>query len=575
MRGKRFFFILLAAFAVAGLYGIEEEADNSRAYPLNREWPEEGFHLRLSGPQREFRFELRPVPADAGPGIWGLPELDGMLPRMIHPGEQKEKRLGRAVLVLSGFILFETVRYWVESQKWREDWNFRLSWQDQKIRFFTLKANRFDSNPFLTNWTHLISGNFYYSMGRYYNLNHWESLLVSVGSSLWWEYVTEWREVISVNDNLFSGVGGISLGEPLFQIGDYFSRRRGIWNKVIGFIFNPVVAFNDAIAGKKGKARMGGNGPAKPRWELAFGQQRLQGRDEARPVSPRLHIGMDVEYCTIPGYGDPESGSVNRLSGKTLLSEVSLDMAVGAGRVQEFSFFSRAVLGGYFRQKLQPTPGRPRRGYNYFLGLATSFSMFKKAATAYYDRGEYHFDFAADERAPLPTEFADKFAAINLIGPACDANFYAGAAHFHLALSGSADFALVNSLALNAYSLDHDIYEPRMKTTLAHYGYYYAFGATLTAAAGMQIGNVRVNGRCRYRSYGSIEGLDRFQDQVADDGHLRDSRLEYKFSLTYAVAGTPMALGFAMEEIRRRGSVHEMTRRESEQRAYTQLVFSF
>jgi len=575
MRNKLFLFLLLSLFAACILFGADEEADKAGKNLFFPDWLEKGFHLHLSPPQLDFSLEFGEAQAIPEEEIRAWPAAADWNPRKVASDVSKKKKFGRAILILSGCILVETVRYWVESKKWREDWNYRFTWDDQKIRFFTLKANRFDSNPFVTNWTHLISGHLYYSMARYYNLNQLQSLLVSLGSSLWWEYVTEWREVISINDNLFSGVGGISLAEPLFQIGSYFSRRPGILNKAIGFAFNPVIAFNDLLSGKKEKVRAGSAESAKPRLDLGVGQQRRYGKGGTQAASPLFRFGLDAEYFTIPGYGDPERGDVGEVIKKTLLSEISLDITAGAGRVQEFSFFSRAVLGGYFRQKLKPAPMQSRLGSNYFVGLATSFDLFKKAAIAYYDKGEFHVDFAADERVPQPTGFTDKFAVVNLIGPLFDANIYAGPTRFRFSLAASVDFALVNALALNSYSREHDIYEPRMKTTLVNYGYYYAYGATLAAAASVQFGDIGFSGRCKVQSYGSLEGLDRFQDQVADDGHIRDSRLTYKFALHYALAGMPVALGLTFEGIRRRGSIHEVECREAERRLSTQLIFSF
>ena len=575
MRSKLFIFLLLSFFAACILCGADEKVNKPGKNLFSPDWLEKGFHLRLSPPKLDFSLEFGEAQTIPVEEIWAWPDAADCNPQKSAPCPAKKKKFGRAILILSGFILAETVRYWVESIKWREDWNYRFTWDDQKIRFFTLKANRFDSNPFVTNWTHLISGHLYYSMGRYYNLNQLQSLLVSLCSSLWWEYVTEWREVISINDNLFSGLGGISLAEPLFQIGSHFNRRPGFLNKAIGFVFNPLIAFNDVVAGKKGKVRAGGLESAKPLLHLTFGPQRRYPKGETQAASPLFRFGLDAEYYTIPGHGDPQRDDVGGWIKNTLLSEISLDITAGAGRVQEFSFFSRAVLGGFFRQKLRPAPLPSRRGYNYFFGLATSFDMFKKAATAYYDKGEYHYDFAAGERAPLPTEFADKLAAVNLIGPLFDANVYAGPTQFRFSLAASVDFALVNALALNSYSREHDIYEPRMKTTLVHYGYYYAYGATLAAATGMQFGNIGFSGSCKVQSYGSLEGLDRFQDQVADDGHIRDSRLTYRFVLHYALAGMPVGLGLAFEGIHRRGSLYEVECRETERRLSAQLIFSF
>lgn len=52
----------------------------------------------------------------------------------------------------------------------------------------------------------------YYELARSNNLPWWNSLLYSVGGSLYWEYIVEWREVISISDNITTGFGGYILG---------------------------------------------------------------------------------------------------------------------------------------------------------------------------------------------------------------------------------------------------------------------------------------------------------------------------------------------------------------------------
>lgn len=490
-----------------------------------------------------------------------------------RPKKVKSKRFGRAFLFTMGITLIDSIRYWATYSKWIEDWQFKLTWEDQKKRFFSFKANKFDSNPFKTNWTHGLSGAVYYNFARYYRLSILESLLFELGFSLWWEYFTEWREVISVNDNFFSGLGGLPIGEPLFQIGNYFHNKRGTFNKIVGSLFNPVIMVNDLLGGRKWRKKFIEPNFSKPDIDLYFGYKKVSFKGDENRGSNQVYIGLETNFNTIPGYG--VLGTDNRFIKNVLFSEVCLNLAFKSNRVEEYSFYTKAVLFGHFKQKITQDSSKNLRGFSLFWGAGSAFDLFKKRAIAYYDKGEYHYDFTGGEKAPQPTEFTDKFAIINLIGPVFDLSVYSGRFKFKLSLDAYIDFALVNAMALNEYSMEYDLYEPKMKTTLSHYGYYYAFGFTLASKGSVRYRNFEINGKFKYQSYDSIEGLDRFQDDVEDDCNVTDFRTMYKVSLGYSFSNSPVKIVFACEGIDRKGTLKDITHRESETRLYTQFSLSF
>ncbi len=494
---------------------------------------------------------------------FGLPE----------EGVQKSKRFTRALLFNFGLILISSINYWIKYTKWIEDWQYELTWEDQKIRFFSLEAHRFDSNPFFTNWTHALSGAAHYNFARYNRLNKLESLLFMLGSSLWWEYFTEWREVISINDTIYSGIGGgLSVGEPLFQIGSYFTQQKGILNKILGFIFNPVVAINDLLDREKNKIRIKRTEFCKPHFDLYFGQKQVSSKGYENSSSQLFNIGMETRFYTIPGYREP--GTINKFIKDTLLSELVIDLTFGANTLEEHSFFTKAVIFGHFIQKIKQDSYKNLNGYSFFAGVGSAFDFFKKRAIIYYDEFEYHFDFTGGEEAPQPTEFTDKLAILNLIGPVFELSIYSGQFKFRSSISAYIDFALLNSMALNEYSIDNDLYEPQLKTTLSHYGYYYAFGFTFSSDMDLNYKNIQLKGKIKYQYYDSIEGLDRFQDDVEDDCNVRDTRFMYKISLGYALSKNPVTIQLAYEHIDREGTLKNITHSTIEDRIYTRLICS-
>ncbi|MCK4761835.1 MAG: DUF3943 domain-containing protein [Candidatus Aminicenantes bacterium] len=485
----------------------------------------------------------------------------------------KSKKLGRAILFNLGVWLIDSTRYWLEYAKWVEDWQFQLNWKDQSRRIFQFEGNKFDSNPFLTNWTHGLSGAIYYNFARYHRLNILESVLFEVASSFWWEYVTEWREVISVNDNFFSGIGGMPIGEPMFQIGRYLQDQKGI-PRVLGMLLNPMMALSELFGGRKWR-RSFDDPLYKPRFDFFLGGQTLDYTGDEDLDNKFFDVGIDIRLHTIPGFGEASENKINRYHNNTMFTRMAFRLSFSENGVEEYNFFTRAFIFGRFRQEIKKDAANRLRGHSLFFGAASAFDLFKKRAVAYYDIPEYHYDFAGGEQAEQPTEFSDKMAIINLIGPALDLTVYSGQAQFRLSLGAYLDFALINALSLNKYSLTNDIYNPRMKTTMVHYGYYYAFGFTLSGSAGVRYRNFELEGSLKYQYYDSIEGLDRFQDWLDDDCNLNDSRLVYKAAIGYILGRSPVKLFLACEGIERKGWLKEVTQQYSEFRFYWQLKLSF
>ncbi|MDD8013405.1 MAG: DUF3943 domain-containing protein, partial [Acidobacteriota bacterium] len=158
-------------------------------------------------------------------------------------------RAGRAFIEIGINLAVSTFNYWSKYTKFLEDWQFTLTWKDQKRKFFTSEGLRLDSNNMSLNWTHAWAGGLYYNWARTNRFSPFGSFLFSFGGSLFWEYIAEWREVASINDMIFTSAGGPAIGEPLFQIASHFRSRPGFLNRIACILVNPVLGINDAIDG--------------------------------------------------------------------------------------------------------------------------------------------------------------------------------------------------------------------------------------------------------------------------------------------------------------------------------------
>jgi hypothetical protein len=44
------------------------------------------------------------------------------------------------VLECAAVFAYSQTKYWVTYEEWLEDWQYELTWEDQKKRFFSLEA---------------------------------------------------------------------------------------------------------------------------------------------------------------------------------------------------------------------------------------------------------------------------------------------------------------------------------------------------------------------------------------------------------------------------------------------------
>jgi hypothetical protein len=276
--------------------------------------------------------------------------------READPEARLKKRWGRAMLQTGLFLGYSTIRYWLAYKDFVEDWQYELTWKDQIRRFFTTEALRFDSNCFSINWTHGLAGALYYQIARANRLTWLESVLVSMGGSLFYEYIGEWREVISINDMIVTSIGAYSLGEPWFQLGRYFHHRKSFFPRVLGFL-NPFVEFNQWLDRKDPASKI----YIDPDWhefEIWAGWRRFAR--EGRAPLDSAWAGFDMQMIHQPGYGRP--GVFRRTFRDTAFSELIFDMALRnrlpgdaearSGLDEEVYLFGRVVGWGSYRQEI-------------------------------------------------------------------------------------------------------------------------------------------------------------------------------------------------------------------------------
>ncbi|HEX2694281.1 MAG TPA: DUF3943 domain-containing protein, partial [Acidobacteriota bacterium] len=432
--------------------------------------------------------------------------------------------------------------------------------------FFTFKAWMFDSNAFSLNWTHSFAGVLYYQFGRTNGLSWPRSFLFSLGGSLWWEYVTEWREIISLNDNIMTSTGGYAAGEAWFQLGKYFIGRKGLLERFLSFAVNPVLKFNHWLDLRQGKKRSLGPDPGWHDFRLFVGRKRMP-TSAGTGTQNTMFVGFHTRIVHAPEYGRPERSG--RVVSDTLASDLDVDFAFRHGRIEEFNFSTRVAGLGYYEQEIGPDA----RGYAYYVGMGSAFSLFKKKAVSIYDSDAITVKQGYDLHLDEPRRFTDKMAVVHVAGPVFDYTAFTPESRLRLVLDAYLDFGLINAFALNPYSEEENILG--VKTTLLYYGYYYAIGTTLASDLMYRYRALQFGGRLSYSTYGSIEGLDRFQGEVTDDFHLKDARFAGRLEAAVRLPWAPVEVLASYEGIGRRGTIKDIRRRDFEDRYSLCVSYKF
>jgi len=469
------------------------------------------------------------------------------------------------MLECAAVFAYSQTKYWVTYEEWLEDWQYELTWDDQKKRFFSLEAWNFDSNCFSLNWSHAIAGALYYNFARTNNLNRLESLLFTIGSSFYWEYIVEWRNVLSISDNIFTIVGGVSIGEVWYQLGKYFGNQTELGNRILSFM-NPIHKFNRWLDRKEMASWPQEPEPGWNKFDFFLGSRFSRDITKGNNLG-YIHGGIHTQIIHIPEFGKP--GQISQKKSDTLFSELYFDFSTGDSGMEEVNLFTRTVFFGHFKQNID----QQEKGYAYYFGFGSAFAYFKKRSIAFYDGCDVKVKRGYDLRLKEPREFTDKFSVVHLAGPIFDLTSISSMFRLRLVLDAYLDFALINAFALNKYSEGRDI--SGIKTNLLYYGYYYGLGTTLGSDLNINFHNLEFRGLLKYHSWGSIDGRDRFQIELTDDFHVKDARLQYKLSLGYWIPGTLIGLFSSFEGIHRKGKIKDIDHKEFEKRLFFGLKFKF
>ena len=424
----------------------------------------------------------------------------------------------RTKLEIAIFIGAGAVGYNLWQEKMKDDWEFEYSsLKDYVARFYNTDQVKFDDNDIFFNWGHVYAGAFYYQAARLSGHTPLTSTLISLGASSFWEYIIEFREAISINDQIMTGLGGPILGESFHQMASLLKRRsKTILGKTLATYFQPIDVFHNyfetktSITGLNKRNVFYYKRSNYEKFDFLSGYQ-VSKRDNTSSPSI-IDIGVDGEVINLPVSSE---GETNKIYTHTAAAQLIQKLGVSQEGIHDYYSFTKWVPVAYFSKKLRTDSTERKYGYSMLIGPSTS--------TEYNSRGFNHEQ--------------DFYAAVNLLGATLDFTFYHKSQTLRIVLDAYGNFAFVRPYGTKKYFESGNSFS-LAKTVLRKKNYYYAFGNSLRTRIELKATNKLKTGLSAiYHTFESIseDSKDRHPDGVFRNLQLNDRLANVEAWLSYKI----------------------------------------
>ncbi|GIL16832.1 MAG: hypothetical protein BroJett040_05830 [Oligoflexia bacterium] len=455
----------------------------------------------------------------------------------------RQKHYLRAAIELSATLGFGLYKYYDNIASNKLDHDYQGFWNALKLKIKG-DAAMTDDNSTAANVGHVLAGVTYYSILRSNGFSQLESTLWTIGSSAVWEYLMEYKEIMSVNDMIFTGWSGAVVGEVFYQMARAIrNKSNSLWAKTFAGILDPASALNGSLDNwMKNKASLVQKGDLDAsqwsRMELSLGFTNAKFQDGKESASS-TRLGFNGKVVNIPLYN--EEGKAKGLVLNSPAVDMEMEIANGKFGISDWHFLGKTVLAAYYDKNLRKNDRDELSGYEYFIGISSAFEWDQKNSNP----GAYESS---------TRENRDFIANAHVIGSTIQVNGFYRGLKVSFTMDIFADYAMVSSYALEEYENAGNSRDGLL-SVLRKRGYYYGSGWTTALQLKAQYKRTEVG--TSYQNT-ALEKSDlvkhRFQDQVTNDADYRDDRSIAKIWISYALTKSTQ-VKLAYEVIKRSGEM--------------------
>jgi len=438
-----------------------------------------------------------------------------------------------AALDVGVLLTFATVQYALDPSTNAQDWKLDYSFHSLGLKL-TFQDFEFDDNAFRLNSGHVLSGTYYFLSARSRNLDVFQSFLLAMAAALTWEMTTEFREVLSVNDVVMTPLGGLALGEALYQLSTFFRASEDtFWNQLLAdLLAGPARLVWHRNPSPPGDVRLlDARGVAADRWHrfhLFVGLDAVNAGDAlALRGGPGFAFGVDTLVVPRADYDRP--GDTAGWTQETLATRLRARASLGEQGLRNLWILARSDYLGYYAQHLRPW-GQGLWGLSAYAGLGASL--------------EY------EEEQVRP--FVDQLTAASPVGVSAHVVFHAGPLILRTGAELHPVFAQIHSAAWPSY-LEGGGNENSAFDVLKAHGYYYALGLRPAFRAWVEYRSFELG--MEQWAY-SLRAVDALAHPASHAGpYLEDERLTRSAWLACPLPGHDLRLVLSLDSARRSGRV--------------------
>ncbi|MCG9697302.1 DUF3943 domain-containing protein [Shewanella sp. Isolate11] len=466
-----------------------------------------------------------------------------------------QKNWWGATAELSILMVMGELLYKVGEDSMEVDQDYELSGNEAKYFWNRLTDEeywKYDDNDIGMNWGHAYAGALYYQAFRNNGFNYYESSLGTLFSSTFWEVVAEYKEVVSINDQIVTTWGGMVLGEGLFQFSEMLATKDGWIPTTLSWAFNPgqmVFGWFDAAS----PARFN-RSKVKDEFNLYTGV-RYSDKQQADVTSTMMTFGMEASV-------DSRAGHYDNFSSTPTWVEMQMETGISQEGVEDWQMTTQLLLGGYAGQQQSHSALADAWSHSFYIGPSTGM--------------EYtSIGLEEDE---------DFYAVVNLLGLSLGGEWANQDLKFSVRSDIFGDFAMVKPFATKDYHAQ-GLHFWGTKSVLWEGEYGYTWGHTFNLSAEASYRNLALGFKIKSQRWDSIDGKNRERqpgwNPNVRDVDFKDARDRYQVYLSYEV-NQDISITAHHERIDRSGEIHGIDipsiysrLDDTEQRSWIEVVFHY
>ena len=443
----------------------------------------------------------------------------------------REKNYLRGGLELTAILGVGQVFYWALHRKMVGDWDF-----EKEDMFDVGNRFRYDDNTLMFNFGHTLAGWLYYDTARSNGFTPLESTLATYLASTFWETVNEYHEVLSINDQVFTGVGGAVLGESFRQISNMLRVHRP--DSRLTALSSAILTPIDFIGSRLSHSPMspvenyGFNSDEIARFDFvtALGLSTTTGGDK----KTYLHLGVQSEVIHLP----IESTGEQSVYVKSIVgTKLEASVAESGTEYGKRRLFVQNILSAYYKKNMQLDTAGRLRGYSFIIGPAQGLEHVRTGIN----------------------DSKDFFSIVHAIGPSMDIMTYYKGLRFRMSAQIFEDFAMVRVTAIEKYQqvVGTNMYNDSLNSLLKSQQYDYMHGPSGSLLAELDFGGFNLGSSLMLADYDQAPGKYRFSEERSKLADVNEKINRLNVWVSYVPKKFNwFEFGLSAEKIRRTGKLY-------------------